>query len=195
MGMDVIGRAPRSERGKYFENNSSWWHPLATYCKEVAPEIARGCRHWHTNSGDGLDAAASPALAEALEAEIESGRCLDIERQAEAEREAAPKEICPPCHGKGVVWRTRPQPTVNLYGEVEFAPLYITDADDPRIDGRWGRHAVLRLQRPRLSPAIIHQPVQRQERPELRGLPARLRRVRDPVKMPCFACNGRGFHA
>jgi hypothetical protein len=150
MGMDVIGRAPTSERGKYFENNSSWWHPLATYCKEVAPEIARGCRHWHTNSGDGLDAAASRALAEALEAEIESGRCLDIERQAEAEREAAPKEICPICHGKGVVWRTRPQPTVNLYGEVEFAPLYITDADDPRID--------------------------------------------DGAGMPCFACNGRGFH-
>ena len=81
MGMDVIGRAPTSERGKYFENNSSWWHPLATYCKEIAPEIARGCRHWHTNSGDGLDAAASRALAEALEAEIESGGCLDIERE------------------------------------------------------------------------------------------------------------------
>jgi hypothetical protein len=59
MGMDVIGRAPTSERGKYFENNSSWWHPLATYCKEVAPEIVSGCRHWHTNDGDGLDAGAT----------------------------------------------------------------------------------------------------------------------------------------
>ena len=112
MGMDVIGRAPTSERGKDFNNNNSWWHPLASYCNEGAPEIASGCRLWHTNDGDGLDAAASRALAEAIEAEIESGRCADIERQAEAAREAAPKETCPICHGKGVVWRTRRQPIV-----------------------------------------------------------------------------------
>jgi hypothetical protein len=84
--MDVIGRAPTSKRGKYFGNNNIWWHPLASYCKEVAPGIASGCRHWYSNDGDGLDAAASRALAEALKAEIESGRCADIERQAEAAR-------------------------------------------------------------------------------------------------------------
>ena len=88
MGMDVIGRAPRSERGKYFENNSSWWHPLATYCKEVAPEIARGCRHWHTNSGDGLDAAASLAWvasssrsatrSDLIEIELGDGRRVSV---------------------------------------------------------------------------------------------------------------------
>jgi hypothetical protein len=133
MGMDVIGRAPTSERGKYFDNNISWWHPLASYCNEVAPEIASGCRLWHSNDGDGLDAAASRALAEALEAEIESGRCADIERQAEAAREAAPKETCPICHGKGVVWRTRRQPIVDFFGEVEL-PLHVTDLDDLRID-------------------------------------------------------------
>lgn len=45
MGMDVFGRAPTSEMGKYFGNNIRWWHPLADYCKEVAPEIASGCRY------------------------------------------------------------------------------------------------------------------------------------------------------
>jgi hypothetical protein len=65
---------------------------------------------------DGLDAAASRALAEALEAKIESGRCADIERQAEA-----PKETCSICHGKGVVWRTRRQPIV------DFRPCFACD--------------------------------------------------------------------
>ena len=62
--MDVVGRAPTSESGKYFGNNNSWWHPLADYCGQVTPKIASACSHWHTNGGDGLDAAASRALAE-----------------------------------------------------------------------------------------------------------------------------------
>ena len=48
--------------------------------------------------------------------------------------EAAPQESCPCCHGKRVVWRTRPQPTVDFFGEAEFAPFYTTDPSDPMID-------------------------------------------------------------
>ena len=66
MSMYVVGRAPTSERGKHFGNSIHWWHPLAAFCQHVAPEIASGCKDWHTNDGDGLDADAARALADAL---------------------------------------------------------------------------------------------------------------------------------
>jgi hypothetical protein len=66
MGMDIYGRKPTSKRGKYFGNNIGSWHALARYCNTVAPDICAACRHWHTNDGDGLDAAGAVALADAL---------------------------------------------------------------------------------------------------------------------------------
>jgi len=81
MGMDVIGTAPTSERGTYFCNNIHWWHPLAIYCQQVAPEIASGCRNWHMNDGDELDADAASALADALAATIDSGEAARLERK------------------------------------------------------------------------------------------------------------------
>jgi hypothetical protein len=35
MGMDVYGKAPTVEEGKYFRNNLWWWRPLWTYVEEV----------------------------------------------------------------------------------------------------------------------------------------------------------------
>jgi hypothetical protein len=51
MGMDVIGRAPRSERGKYFRSSLFWWRPHADYFQHVAPEICQSCADWYTNDG------------------------------------------------------------------------------------------------------------------------------------------------
>jgi hypothetical protein len=31
MGMDVYGKKPTTEEGKYFHNSASSWHPLASY--------------------------------------------------------------------------------------------------------------------------------------------------------------------
>jgi hypothetical protein len=73
MGMDVLG-APTSEAGRYFGVSVWWWQPLAAYCKEVAPEICAPCTYWHSNDGDGLDAAGAIALAEALKKEVDAGR-------------------------------------------------------------------------------------------------------------------------
>ena len=70
MGVDVIGR-----NGGYFGPNWAWWHPLANYCKELAPDIASRCKSWNTNDGDGLNGADSVALADILQNEIDSGRC------------------------------------------------------------------------------------------------------------------------
>jgi hypothetical protein len=73
MVMNVYGTKPTGPRGEYFRNNIFKWHPLARYCQLVAPDITSACKLWHTNEGDGLDAAGAAALADALEAEINAG--------------------------------------------------------------------------------------------------------------------------
>src|SRR5262245_18574844 len=76
MGFDVCGRNPSNEAGEYFRNNNWWWRPLAVYACDVAPGVAGRCKHWHTNDGDGLNNEDSITLADALQAEVDSGRCL-----------------------------------------------------------------------------------------------------------------------
>ena len=74
MGMDINGRNPTGKCGEYFRNNVWCWPPLANYCNMIAPDICAPCRYWHTNDGDGLDAAGAVALAKALQKEIDAGR-------------------------------------------------------------------------------------------------------------------------
>jgi hypothetical protein len=102
MGMDVCGRKPTSERGKYFRNSVWWWHPLATYCTMIAPEICAPCKHWHSNDGDGLDAAGALALAEALQKEINANRTDAFARRYASELEMMPDEPCYICAGTGM---------------------------------------------------------------------------------------------
>lgn len=70
MGMDVYGKAPTSEVGEYFRNNVWWWRPLADYILKVHPDLASSCAEWHSNSADGLNAAESVTLADALDADL-----------------------------------------------------------------------------------------------------------------------------
>ncbi|MDE2105515.1 MAG: hypothetical protein KGL39_50275 [Patescibacteria group bacterium] len=102
MGMDVYGRRPTSETGKYFRNNVWWWRPLAEYVVQTAPALAAKCRHWQSNDGDGLDAADSIALADALQAELDSGRCEAYAKIRAAEIEALPNKRCGLCEGTGI---------------------------------------------------------------------------------------------
>ena len=74
MGMDVYGTAPTSKAGEYFRNNVWWWGPLANYICGVAPDIANRCPRWHHNAGDGLGESDALALADILQAELDSGR-------------------------------------------------------------------------------------------------------------------------
>jgi len=92
MGMDVCGKNPTSKEGEYFCNNVWWWHPLAEYACRVAPEVTLDCEYWHTNDGDGLDADGAAALADALDAEIESGRAKGYERKWREDRADDPEE-------------------------------------------------------------------------------------------------------
>src|SRR5262249_16297545 len=92
MGMDVHGRPPTNPEGENFHNKVWGWHPLATYCCEAGPEITLGCEYWHSNDGDGLDAKASVALADKLQAEIDAGRTA---KWADKYDEGAPAAVYP----------------------------------------------------------------------------------------------------
>ena len=80
MGFDIVGRDPSSEIGAHFGMTVDGWPPLADYITETVPEIAAKCRHWYFNDGDGLDAPDAKTLANALEAELASGRCMAYAR-------------------------------------------------------------------------------------------------------------------
>jgi hypothetical protein len=107
MGMDVYGNKPADETGEYFRNNVWWWHPLADYCAEISPDTASRCQGWHSNDGDGLDADDSLALANALQREIDSGRCEVKVKVREAQlatlpnEPTLPNERCDSCAGTG----------------------------------------------------------------------------------------------
>lgn len=102
MGMDVSGKYPTTEAGKYFRNNVWWWRPLAEYCCEVAPEVAAGCDSWQTNDGDGLDEDDAQELAARLREEIASGRTASYAMDRQARLDALPREKCDLCDGTGV---------------------------------------------------------------------------------------------
>lgn len=101
MGMDVYGIKPKNEIGKYFRNNVWWWHPLANYCQFIAPSVSEKCKYWHSNDETGLDDSDSIVLAALLQAEVDSGRCANYEKQYEAARKTIPKETCEYCKGTG----------------------------------------------------------------------------------------------
>ena len=73
MGMDVFGLEPRSETGAYFRANVWYWHPLASFCEVLAPDITRHCEYWHSNDGRGLNDEHSRALSAALIGAIGDG--------------------------------------------------------------------------------------------------------------------------
>lgn len=105
MGMDVHGKNPASKTGEYFRNNAWWWRPLARYACEIAPEITAQCTYWQSNDGDGLNGHYAVALADALQAEIDSGRTMLYEKAYMGRLHMMPDVTCKICDGKG--WRPK----------------------------------------------------------------------------------------
>jgi len=100
--MDVFGKNPSSEQGKYFRNNVWWWRPLADYCVEIAPEICSACKYWQSNDGAGLDAAGARALADTLQREVNANRTDAYARRQASEKEMMPNVACRICAGTGI---------------------------------------------------------------------------------------------
>lgn len=129
MGMDVYGKRPTAEVGKYFRNNVWWWRPLADYCCGVAPTITERCQYWQSNDGDGLDAIAAIELADALQAEIDSGRTAAYAAIRAAEQDALPDKPCWLCHGSGVrrdaigVAAGQPDKPIEQVGHIRFGQV------------------------------------------------------------------------
>ena len=72
MGVDIYGRAPRSEAGRYFAANLGAWEDLAQVCLRVAPGPCSQIdeKYWLCNDGFGLDDAGAIALADAVDQAI-----------------------------------------------------------------------------------------------------------------------------
>lgn len=102
MGMDVYGRKPTADVGKYFRNNVWWWRPLADLCQQLAPDICAQCQHWQSNDGDGLDAEGATALATVLERRLADGSIGKFIAERDAWLAALPDGTCDLCHGKGI---------------------------------------------------------------------------------------------
>jgi len=102
MGMDVMGKQPKNEAGKYFRNNCWWWRPLAAYVQHIAPEITSACKYWQSNDGDGLDAEGAEKLAKEIFTSIEDGRAAAYISIYQAEIAALPNEGCDLCGSTGV---------------------------------------------------------------------------------------------
>lgn len=102
MGMDVYGKLPTSDVGKYFRRNAWGWRPLATLCCTLCPKETAACTYWQSNDGDGLDATGARALADALQDQINQGAVTAYVQIRDAEIEALPNETCRHCGGTGV---------------------------------------------------------------------------------------------
>src|SRR5215831_1595708 len=107
MGVDCIGKNPTSEIGKYFHNTWWSWRPLADYACTVAPDITAKCKSWQSNDGDGLEASGAIALADRLQAEIDSGRAENYAQIRASQLERLPNVPCALCEGTG---RRKPPP-------------------------------------------------------------------------------------
>jgi len=99
MGMDVYGKKPKNEKGKYFRNNVWWWHPLWEYVEYAFPDIAEKVPYAHSNDGDGLGARDAKILALKLRKNLKDGKVAEyaLERQqildtAKLEHEEAQKQ-------------------------------------------------------------------------------------------------------
>jgi hypothetical protein len=97
MGMDVFGKDPSSEKGKYFRSNVWYWRPLWEYCSSVAPKLTNKVKYAGSNDGDGLDAANSVALANVLYLKISSGHTRDFEVKWQKAIDDAPLVKCDFC--------------------------------------------------------------------------------------------------
>lgn len=104
MGMDVYGKNPSSDEGKYFRNNVWWWHPLWTYCYAIAEDLISEevYQLGHSNDGAGLGADASKKLAFRLKGAIAEGHTKRYEIEYTQKLEALPDEVCGLCEGTGV---------------------------------------------------------------------------------------------
>lgn len=101
MGMDVYGKEPTNETGKYFRRNVWGWHPLWELCCFIAPGVAGAVEHGHTNDGDGLGTEQSRVLAALLRVALENGEINRYVKARDERLSQLPDKTCMLCKGTG----------------------------------------------------------------------------------------------
>lgn len=101
MGMDVYGKDPKDESGRYFRANVWYWHPLWSMIEYLYPQYGLKVKHAHSNDGDGLTKKDSLALSQLLKADIESGKIEQFITDYDKEKESLEKQDCPYCNQTG----------------------------------------------------------------------------------------------
>jgi hypothetical protein len=115
MGFDVYGRSATTEVGKYFCRNVWGWRCIPMYIKMQHSEfIDRAIppvdsedtepsgEHWSYNSGYGLNAVDSTALADLFDDDIRSGSAERWIHGYHVELLALPREECRICDSTGI---------------------------------------------------------------------------------------------
>lgn len=102
MGMDVYGKAAKSEVGEYFRRNVWGWRPLWEYVELNHPEAVELVEHGYSNSGDGLGARGSKKLAKLLMEDYTSGRVAQYVEERNRMLSELPFEKCDLCAGTGI---------------------------------------------------------------------------------------------
>jgi hypothetical protein len=101
MGMDVYGNKPKNEQGEYFRANVWYWRPLWSFVEDIHPAIAAKVPEAHYNSGDGLNAKDSLALANLIKKDLETGVVENYIQHFKEEIEKIPLDDCKYCDQKG----------------------------------------------------------------------------------------------
>jgi hypothetical protein len=102
MGMDLEGFHPKSEKGKHFRNNLTWWPVLWHFCKRMAGDKIK--IDWDIgfcNDGLALNEEQAMQLASILEEELESGNVKQWEKDIAAYNKNIPIKECVICEGTG----------------------------------------------------------------------------------------------
>lgn len=120
MGMDVYGKNPKSETGKYFRRNVWGWRPLWDYVIHTHPEIAELVEYGHSNDGDGLGARKSKELAKLLMDDLNSGLAKNYVNLRNKALSELPMDDCEYCEATGI--RTDEVGIKNGFPDKELEP-------------------------------------------------------------------------
>lgn len=102
MTVDIYGKHPTNEGGKYFGRNVWWWRPLVEFVCDTCPTVAARCSGWFENSGDGLGSDDAVELADLLDAAVADGTAAHYVSARNAHLQGLPDERCIYCRGTGV---------------------------------------------------------------------------------------------
>jgi hypothetical protein len=134
MGMEVIGKAPRSKRGVGFRSSVWWWHPLWMFCEQTAPDIIPQNHLGHHNVGWGLDEKNACSLADCLQSLLDGGDIAGDDVIRNAEMHCMMGELCDLLNFTGERWHHGDHACIN-YGVGILRPretCYQFSADNVR---------------------------------------------------------------